>query len=114
MTLRLELPDEVMAELVERVAVRAAEIVVERLDHTDGDRLPPYLSVDEAAELLRCKPQRIYDLRSSGVLTRLGDGSRALVSRAEIEAHLAGTRARDVAHPLPTRNGGRTRRRVPR
>jgi excisionase family DNA binding protein len=113
-TLRLELPDDVMAELVERAASRAAELVLERLGRTARDHLSPYLSVDEAAELLRCKPQRIYDLRSSGVLARFGDGSRALVSRAELEAHLAGTAARSVAHPLPTSNGARTARRLPR
>lgn len=84
----LELPE----ELVDAIAERAAELVLERL----AEPMPaqPYLSVDEAAELLRAKPQRIYDLLSTGRLTRFKDGSRVLVSRAELEAYLA--RATDV------------------
>lgn len=48
----------------------------------------PYLSVTEAPAYLRCKRQRVYDLLSAGTLTRVKDGSRTLVSRAEIENHL--------------------------
>jgi excisionase family DNA binding protein len=48
----------------------------------------PYLTVQEASEYLRCKPQRVHDLLSQGRLTRFKDGGRTLVSRAEIEAWL--------------------------
>ena len=48
----------------------------------------PVETVAEAAEYLRCKPQRIYDLRSSGRLPRHGDGSRVLIRRADLDAHL--------------------------
>ena len=84
---RLVLDDETLDELARRVAaILRGE--VERAPEPRSE----YLSVDEACQLLRCRPQRIYDLRSSGRLTRYGDGSRALVSRAELEAYLAGGR----------------------
>lgn len=88
MKFEVDLPEVVL----ERVAERAAAIVLERLESSE----PEFLSVGEAAELARCKPQRIYDLRSARVLSRIGDGSRALVSRAELVAHLTG-----VAPTLP-------------
>jgi excisionase family DNA binding protein len=50
----------------------------------------PFLTVNEAAQLLRCKPQRIYDLLSAHRLTRFKDGSRVLLSRAEVEAWVGG------------------------
>jgi protein-L-isoaspartate O-methyltransferase len=48
--------------------------------------LKPFFSVSEAAAYYCCDPQRIYDLRSSGRLSRYSDGGRALVSRAELDA----------------------------
>lgn len=50
----------------------------------------PYLSVPEAAAYLRCKRQRVDDLLSQGVLSRIKEGGRTLVSRAELKAHLRG------------------------
>jgi excisionase family DNA binding protein len=49
---------------------------------------PPYLSVAEAAVYLRCDRHRIYDLLSARRLTRFKDGTRTLVSRDELNAHL--------------------------
>jgi excisionase family DNA binding protein len=86
--IRLELPEAVLEAIAERAAQLAAELVLERVGQPS--KATPYLSVDEAAELLRAKPQRIYDLLSSGRLSRFKDGSRVLVSRAELEAYLAG------------------------
>lgn len=86
--LAFELPDDV----VEAIATRAVALVLERLTPAPATE---YLNVAEAAELLRCDRQRIYDLCSSGRLRRYKDGSRVLVSRAEIEAHLASYRPRD-------------------
>jgi excisionase family DNA binding protein len=76
--------------LIERIAARVAELLSDRRRRQELAGVPPYLSVPEAAELMRAKPQRIYDLLSSGRLTRFKDGSRVLVSRAEIDAYLAG------------------------
>lgn len=48
----------------------------------------PYLTVEEAADLLRCRPQRIYNLVSAGRLRRVKDGSRLLIRAADLERHL--------------------------
>jgi len=80
-------------ELVEAIAQRAAEIVLERQGVTAAST-SPYLTIPEAAELLRSKRQRVDDLLSSGRLSRFKDGSRTLVSRAELEQHVAGVMPR--------------------
>lgn len=79
MELGLQLPDEV----VEAIARRAAELVLEQLDELAASR-SDWLSIEEAAAFLRCQPKRIYDLRTSGRLTRHVEGGRALVARAEL------------------------------
>lgn len=84
---------------LDAVAERAAEIVLSRLALEQAPPDSPFLSVDEAAAYLRSKRHRVYDLLSSGRLTRHKDGSRVLVSRAELDAHLA---SNGVAHALPT------------
>jgi excisionase family DNA binding protein len=57
-------------------------------EHDPGTAASPYLTVAEAAALLRCTRQRVYDVLSSGRLTRYRDGARVLLSRDEVEAHL--------------------------
>jgi excisionase family DNA binding protein len=89
---------ELSSEELEAVARRAAELVLEELEVSSS--VSPFLSVEEAAEFLRCKPQRIYDLRSQGRLSRLADGSRVLVSRDELVALVARER---VAPASPMR-----------
>lgn len=70
-------------EQVEAIVERVAELVAER------QRRPapasPFLTRDEAAEILRCRARRIYELVGDGRLTRHGDGRRLLVSREEVE-----------------------------
>ena len=85
--LALPIPD----EWLEAIAERVAELLAERAPAANGS---PYLSVAEAAELLRADPQRVYDLLSSGRLTRIKDGSRVLVCRAELDAYLLPPEAR--------------------
>jgi excisionase family DNA binding protein len=92
-------------ELALRVADRAEEILRERYTSAAVESESDYLSVTEAAELLRAKPQRVYDLLSDGRLTRHKDGARVLIARAEIETYLNG--GSHVAHSLP--NVSRTR-----
>lgn len=82
--LRVELPPEVLDEIVERVTER----VLASLPDHDPYPPSPYMSVPEAASYLRCSRQRIDDLLSQRRLTRVKDGSRTLVHRDEIEAHL--------------------------
>lgn len=79
--MNLQLPP----ETAEAIARRAAELVLEQLD----DRAAPeLLTVTEAAELLRCAPQRVYDLTSSGRLPFFKDGSRTLIRRVDVDAYL--------------------------
>jgi excisionase family DNA binding protein len=73
------------AEQLERIARRAAEIAVAMLATAS-----PYLSIPEAAAFLRARRQRVDDLLSQGRLTRVKEGARTLVRRAELEAYLRG------------------------
>jgi excisionase family DNA binding protein len=77
-------------ELVEQVAERAAQLVLESLHDDHGAATSPYVTIPEAAELLRAKRHRIDDLLSTGKLTRIKDGSRTLIGRKEVEDYLAG------------------------
>jgi len=81
----LELPD----SFVDEIARRAPAIVLEQLQPAE-DGASPYVTVIEAADLLRAKRYRVDDLLSRGTLTRIKDGSRTLIERAEIEAYLGG------------------------
>ena len=49
-----------------------------------------YLTVNEAADLMRAKDQRIYDLLYDGRLTKFGTDGARLVLRDEVEAFLRG------------------------
>ena len=76
-------------ELVERVAQRAADIVVER---QEAQAVEPYLSVEEAASYLACKSKRVYDLTSQRRVPFLKDGSRVLLRRSDLDAYLEAQR----------------------
>lgn len=88
-----------------------------------GELLPPapapgYLTIPEAADLFRCKRQRVDDLLSQGALTRVKEGRRTLIARAEIDAHLGVRVARLLEPPGPwreadTRRSGRRAGRSP-
>ncbi|WP_217913790.1 helix-turn-helix domain-containing protein [Miltoncostaea marina] len=78
----IELSDEDVA----RIADRTAALL--RAEHRSGGRESPYLTIDEAAAYLRCRRQRVDDLLSQRRLSRVKDGSRTLISRAELEAYL--------------------------
>ena len=77
------------ADDVERIARRAAEIITARAP--GPRRVSPYITIPEAAELLRTKRQRIDDLLSQGRLTRVKDGGRTLIAVEELERYLQGT-----------------------
>lgn len=77
------------AEQFEAIAHRVAEML---RPEEPASSLSPYLTVPEAAGLLRASRQRVDDLLSQRRLTRYKDGTRTLVSRAEVEAHLRGER----------------------
>jgi excisionase family DNA binding protein len=75
-------------EQVEVIARRVAEIV--RADPPGPPPRSPYLSPVEAAEVLRCRKRRVYELVADGRLARHGEGRRLLVSRREVEKLAAG------------------------
>ena len=69
-------------EDVERIAQRVASLAA------GSSPSDPWLSIDEAAEHLRAKPQRLYDLVSTGRLTPAKDGRRLLFRRSTLDAYL--------------------------
>ena len=80
---RLMLSDEQVEQIVELVAAQLS---------ADGAADAParWLNVDQAAAYIAATPQRIYDLRSSGRLSRTGDGGRVLVDRLELDKLIEG------------------------
>ena len=74
------------AEVIEAIAERAAAIVLERTAAIAS----PYFTIPEAAGYMRCGRRRIDNLLSAGHLTRVKDGSRTLVLRAELDDYLRG------------------------
>lgn len=92
-----DVPERVVTDLFVHLAGELCNYVTvavaSHLAHVDTNLVStsPFMSVSEAAEHARCKPQRIYDLRSAGVLSpEYGDGSKALVLRSELDAYLRG------------------------
>ncbi|HEX4838589.1 MAG TPA: helix-turn-helix domain-containing protein [Solirubrobacteraceae bacterium] len=72
------------AQLVE-IAERAARLVP-----TGAQPTSPWLNVAEAAELLRCSKDRIYDLIALGKLQPRRDGRRVLLRRDDLDAYVEG------------------------
>ena len=73
------------SEQIDAIATRAAEIVAARQPVGTARQSSNYLTAREAAELLRSRTRRVYELVGDGRLTRHGDGRRLLVSRMEVE-----------------------------
>jgi len=74
-------------EVVEQIARRAAELVLQNIPSPPG----PWLTTGEAAERLRCRPQRVFNLVSEGRLRVYKDGSRNLFRASELDEMLLGT-----------------------
>lgn len=77
-------------EIIEAIAERAAEIAIEqvRSEFALMVEISPYMTVQEAAEFLRCSRQRVDDLLSQRRLTRLKEGARTLILREEVQAYV--------------------------
>lgn len=73
----VRIPSTVIEEIEERVYAR-----VEKRFTTPS----PYFTVAEAASFLNCKADRIYQLLTQRRLSRVKEGGRTLLLRAEIEA----------------------------
>jgi excisionase family DNA binding protein len=82
---------------LDAIATRVAAILQAEDVETEARPPSPYLTIPEAADYLRCRRQRIDDLLSQRRLTRVKEGSRTLVLRAEIEKHLVRYAARGGA-----------------
>jgi excisionase family DNA binding protein len=83
-----------VAQLVERAVAEARDeiraIVRDEIARPPRSWESPFLSVVEAAALLRCRRARVDDLLSAGRLTRVKDGGRTLIASAEVLDLLAG------------------------
>jgi excisionase family DNA binding protein len=88
LTLPPQLLEQLVAAVADSLAPRLADELAPRIADELEHRAAPFVTVDEAAEYLRCDRQRIYDLCSSNRLSRHKDGSRVLINRQELEAHL--------------------------
>ena len=75
-------------DLIDAIAQQAAQLVRKEISEQASRPFSPYMTIPEAAEYLRCSRQRIDDLLSQRRLDRYKDGSRTLLSRAELEAYL--------------------------
>jgi hypothetical protein len=84
---QIDLPDAVLEQLAQRVAD-----ILEKRGAIGIPIATPgrWLTVDQAATYIGSRPQRVYDLRSSGRLTRHGDGARALVDKHELDQLIRG------------------------
>ncbi|HWK28076.1 MAG TPA: helix-turn-helix domain-containing protein [Solirubrobacter sp.] len=74
------------------VAEQLADVLIERGIVGGDATTSPYLTTDEAADYLRCKPQRIHDLTSQGRLRVCKDGSRSLFRREDLDLYLSAER----------------------
>jgi excisionase family DNA binding protein len=80
-------------ELVEAIAQRAAEIVLEQRGEP-FDAAAGFLDVAGAAEFLACEPGRIYSLVSARRIPHHRDGTRLLFDRDELREYVQSGGAR--------------------
>lgn len=84
--LTVRLTDEQLAE----IARRAAAFLPAPTPTPTGS---PWLNVADAAERLRCRKDRIYDLIALGKLHPRRDGRRVLLHRDDLDAYIEGRAA---------------------
>lgn len=94
---RLSVTVDLTPEQVDVIAARVAELLAER------EAVPappsPWMTAREAAELLRCMPQRVHELVSRGELSRFKEGGRLLLARTEVENLVRLQRVRSCSPP---------------
>jgi excisionase family DNA binding protein len=79
--LELTLPD----DLVEAIAERAAELVLERLEHHRAGGGPRWLTLAQAGERLGCSPDAVRMRVQRGRLEHRRQGRRLYVSAASVD-----------------------------
>jgi excisionase family DNA binding protein len=79
-----------LAEVFGPVAINALDEYVQAVIEARGveSAQPRLLTVDEAAERLRAKPKRVYDLVEDGRLPKVPDGRRVLIDSRDLDAYL--------------------------
>jgi excisionase family DNA binding protein len=104
LAVRLDIPPETLSA----IAALVVPLVLGELQRSETRHAHEleYLTVAEAAQRLRAKPQRVYDLLSAGRLRRYKDGARVLVKSVELEAYLASSAARGATPCAPRRAAG--------
>lgn len=65
-----------------------ADLIADRLNPIQAKTPSPWLTVTEAADLLRCQQHRVRDLLSARTLTTYKEGRRTLLGRAEVMRHV--------------------------
>ncbi len=80
--LTVTLTDQQLAEIAERAAAL--------IPPGGTPAVSPWLNVAEAAERLRCRKDRIYDLIALGKLHPRRDGRRVLLHRDDLDAYVEG------------------------
>ncbi len=86
------LADALLAELDDAALDALAAKLAGRLNVAQSAEPEPYLTVEQAAEYLACKPKRVYDLCSQRRLPFAKDGSRTLLRRADLDAYVEAQR----------------------
>jgi excisionase family DNA binding protein len=81
-------PEEFPDGWIQTVSAPIASEVAKQIRSQMKANSSPYVSVPEAAEYLRCKTSRIYQLLSDRTLTRYRDGARVLILKEELAAHV--------------------------
>lgn len=74
--------------LLESIARRVLELMAEQGRLAEPATVSEFMTVEEAADYLRCSRQRVYDLVSSRRLPKYRDGTRVLLKRSDIDAYL--------------------------
>ncbi len=82
--LTVRLTDEQLSEIARRAAA---------LIPPSEPTVSPWLNVTDAAERLRCRKDRIYDLIALGKLHPRRDGRRVLLHRDDLDAYIEGSAA---------------------
>ena len=90
-------------ELLEAVAARAAELVLERLEAVARSGPSPWLSLGEAAEYLRVSERKLQRLVAKGRVRSTTVGRRRLFHRDELDAYARDGDGGGVARTAPPR-----------
>jgi len=85
-----------LAATIEAAAERAAERAAARIEAALRPPPPTFLTIREAAELLRCSPRSLHRKLALGELTaqraKSGGSARVLIARADVDRLLRGDR----------------------